>query len=75
MFPETFANSVGVIYAMVFRMFVFNSSTVCGLLLQTLPFKLPHKQKSQVDRFGDLGGIKPVETVRYSPKASRTYDI
>ena len=56
-------------------MFVFNSSTVCRLLLWTLPFKLSYKQKSQVDRSGDQGGHKTVETVCSFPRALWTYDI
>ena len=75
MFPATFANSFGVISTISLRMLVLNSSIVCGLLLWTLPFKLPHKQKSQVDRSGDLGGHKTVETVCSSPKGLWTYDI
>ena len=77
MFPATFASSFGVISTIALWMFVFNSSIVCGLLLQTLPFKLPHKQKSQVDILGDRGGHKTVEIVglRSSPKASWTYGI
>jgi hypothetical protein len=43
----------------MFLISVLSASAVRGLFLYTFRFKLPHRQKSQIDRLGERGGHKP----------------